>query len=94
MKFVKKPGLVHAAILFAGLLVVPAVAQQEVSPDHFEDQPAVAHGKKAAATKPQAAISHNHRAASSASAQVKPKTVQPTVLKADAGKGEPVRNSR
>lgn len=94
MKFVKKPGLLHAALLFAGLLTVPAVAQQEVSPDHFDDQAAIAHGKKAAAAKSQAAAPRNHRPVTSASAQAKPKTAQSTVLKADAGKGEPVQNPR
>lgn len=92
MKIVKKPGLVHAAILFAGLLTVPAAAQQEVAPDHFEDHPAVAQGKKPAA-KPQASAARR-RTSTTVSAQAKPKNAEPAVLKADAGKTEPIQNSR
>src|SRR5215467_1774514 len=94
MKFVKKPGLLHVALLSAGLLTVPAIAQQEVSPDHFDDKPAVSHSGKAAAPKSQTAASRSHSTVSSAAAQPKPKTVQSTVLKADAGKGAPVQNPR
>jgi hypothetical protein len=94
MKLVKKPSLLHAAVLFAGLLTVPAAAQQEVAPDHFEDHPAVAQGKKPAATKSQTASARSRRTATSASAQAKPKNVSTTVLKADAGKGKPVPGSR
>jgi hypothetical protein len=94
MKFGKK-GLFPATLLFAGLLIVPAVAQQEVSPDHFEDHPAVAQGKKPAVPKHQTAASRSHRTGSSVSAQAKSKTVvDNTVLKADAGKGEPVQSPR
>jgi hypothetical protein len=89
MKFVKKPGLLHAAVFFAGLLSVPAIAQQEVSPDHFDDKPAVAHAAKAAAPKSQTVASRSHRTATTSTAQAKPKTEQSTVLKADAGKGAP-----
>ena len=92
MTFTKKSGLVYAAILFAGLLTVPAAAQQEVAPDHFEDHAAVAQGKKPAA-KSQASAARR-RTSTTASAQAKPKNAQPAVLKADAGKTEPIQNAR
>jgi hypothetical protein len=94
MKFAKKPSLFHVAVLFAGLLTVPAAAQQEVAPDHFEDHPAIAQGKRPAATKSQAASTRSRRTSTSASTPAKPKIASTTVLKADAGKGEPVPSSR
>ena len=92
MKFAKKTSFLAAA-LFAGLLTVPASAQQEVSPDHFDDNAAVARAKKPAA-KAQAASARSHRTSTSGSAQAKPKAVGNTVLKANAGKQEIASNSR
>jgi hypothetical protein len=94
MKFVKNQGLVHAALLCAGLLTMPAIAQQEVSPDHFDDHPAVAQGKKPAAQSHKAAGVRTQRTAAPVSAQTKSKPVAAVVLKADAGKGQASQNPR
>jgi hypothetical protein len=93
MKFAKKTSLFLAAVLFAGLLTAPASAQQEVSPDHFDDNPAVARAKKPAAAKTQAASARSHRTATAVSAQAKPKGVSHTAVKVDGGK-EIASNSR
>jgi hypothetical protein len=94
MKFVKKPGLLHAAVLFAGLLAIPAFAQQEVSPDHFDDQPATAQGRKQASPSHKASAAKAQHATAPVASQAKPKPVEAVVLKADAGKGQPSQNPR
>ena len=92
MKLQKKPGLVHAALLFAGLaLAVPAVAQQEVSPDHFDDQP------KAAQSKPaphKTAATSAKPATIQASDKAKSKPVVTAVLKAEVAKSQASQNPR
>ncbi len=93
MKFVKKPGLVHAALLFAGLCSMPALAQQEVSPDHFDDQPAV-HAKKSAPQSHKAAEGRTQRSAVPVPVQSKSKPVETAVLKAEADKGQGSQNPR
>jgi hypothetical protein len=93
MKFVKKPGLVYAALLVGGLLTMPAIAQQEVSPDHFDDHPAVSQGRKPATPSHKTAGSQTAHAAP-VSAKPKSKSAQSPVLKADAGKGQTGQNPR
>jgi len=90
MKFIKKPGLV-SALLLMGLLTMPAIAQQEVSPDHFDDHPAASQGKKPAQHKAAAAASSR---TTGKSGQSKSKPAETTVLKADAGKGQNGQNPR
>jgi len=93
MKFVKKSGWLHAAALFAGVLAMPAFAQQEVSPDHFDDHPAAAQSRKAAPSHKAAGPKAQH-STTPASAQAKPKPVEKEILKADAGKGQASQNPR
>jgi hypothetical protein len=86
MKFGREPGLRHASLLFAVLLAMPAWAQQEVSPDHFDDHPAASEGRNPSSPSHKAAATQVQHTAVPASAQAKPKSVQTAVLKADAGK--------
>ena len=99
MKSIKKPVMVHAGVLFAGLalLTVPVVGQQEVAPDHFDDHPAVSQSRKPAPQTRRAAETTNQRAVSShtaAKAKSKPvQTVSP-VLDAAAGTRQAGQNPR
>ena len=93
MKFVKKPGLVSATLLFAGLMAMPVMAQQEVSPDHFDDHPASSQSRKPAAQSHKTAAKPQPVAAG-ASAQAKPKAVETAVLKADVDKGQGSQSPR
>lgn len=93
MKFVKRPGLASATLLFVGLMAMPVIAQQEVSPDHFDDHPAASHSRKPAAKPNKTAAKPQHSAAA-ASAQAKSKAVETAVLKADVDKGQASQNPR
>lgn len=70
----------YLSVLFAGaaLLSTGMIAQQEVSPDHFEDTPAVS--KKAVAAKPTPKKrAASHVASKPKSQPVQVKVVQPAV---------------
>jgi hypothetical protein len=90
MRFVKKAvSLKTAGLLLAGaaLLAVPAIAQQEVAPDHFDEKPSVSRPHKPA---PQARKTTDAKTTRSAVSQAAPApkskaaTRAPSVLKADA----------
>ena len=82
-----KQSVKRIALLFAScaLVSVPGFAQQEVSPDHFENAPSVATKKAAGQSQKAAAKTHNNAVRQ---ASVKPKSgavpQSAPVLKADA----------
>lgn len=92
MKPSKKPSSAYALLLFAGLLAMPAFAQQEVSPDHFDDPPAARQAKKAASH--QAAGSTVKHAAGKAQAKSQSKPVETASLKANVEKAQASQSPR
>jgi hypothetical protein len=90
MKVVKNAvSLKTAVLLFAGIAVLgmPAAAQQEVSPDHFDDKPAAAQSHKPAPQASKAASAKTKNTASnhrSADPKSKPASQPSSTLKAEA----------
>jgi len=94
MNFTKKSfcasGLLLAA---AALLSVPMIAQQEVSPDHFDEKPAVAKKHKpATSAKPLAAKKAN--TSNHAASKVKPAPAQTASLQTDGTPVQAAANAR
>lgn len=83
-----KQSVKRVVLLFAScaLVSIPGIAQQEVSPDHFENAPSVATKKAAGQSHKAAAKTPNNNAVRQASVKPKSGAVPQSapVLKADA----------
>jgi hypothetical protein len=94
MNFTKKSFRASGLLLAAALLSVPMIAQQEVSPDHFDEKPAAVkkHKPATSAAKPSAAkrSDSSNRVASKA----KPAPAQSASLQTDSAPVQTAANPR
>jgi hypothetical protein len=95
MSFIRKATSLKTAVLFlAGCLTVPAAAQQEVSPEHFEPTSKAAVSKKPSPQARRATTTANTQSAgkpAAPAAKAKKKILAASVVKTNAGAGS---NSR
>ena len=86
MKFVRKAVSVRSVVLLIAQVIVgiPAAAQQDVSPDHFDQKPATSQNQKPAPLARRSANQSQTAKQQPAGRKAKPSPGKPAVLNASA----------